>query len=678
MTPDPHAGPAPQDWGSTVSTVWDEMILAFADPKSAGDVKGKINRLAVADVGATATQWIAKHYCGYYTTAERKDLDVDIWYEWSFTFGRSMTFVVGLKYNWNDYGNDKGALADFTGTSNTIVRSLQPVGNNVINATSLNAAADTLDAMGKWLTTWEQQFVTWSGDVGEGDSDLQGEAAGLMKATLVSAARAVAETGKYLDGGQVAKTLRDTGTTLTKEFKNLLGVWDGWWGDPRAMPMWHLFSKFPAPASTPVTIEGTDTLDSISAKFRDLFKATGSPADESFWFNFERAAKISWWDDVKTRLDQPAHVPVVNIANSYVAAARHLHTVDPDFAFRFTQDDANKFLTAGTGGPGPGPGAGPPPPGSGGSGGEKGGEKGGGAGGGDLGLGGGGGQHQTVKPPPVPKSLSSGPKGGTSSKTKDLLGGGSQGGNNGQNTGGSFGQAVLGPDGKPLRDEKGMPILIPPGAVIDPRTGAVTGANGKPVLGKGKKPLILPKGSRIQPPAAISTGAGARDPNAELRRIRESLNTDSRLIRSANKSGEELWGPPRRATVSTASSGELGVAKTGGAGLRRMLDSNGNPVNQSVMSSGMSSRVRAALGESAAEAALADRAKQVAAAESRALGRGASGSGMPYMPPMGGMGGGGGGAPGGAGAGRTPNVWLSEEEEVWGTEPDSAPGVIGR
>lgn len=46
------------------------------------------------------------------------------------------------------------------------------------------------------------------------------------------------------------------------------------------------------------------------------------------------------------------------------------------------------------------------------------------------------------------------------------------------------------------------------------------------------------------------------------------------------------------------------------------------------------------------------------------------------MPPMG-MG----GAPGGAGGNgndRQRNVWLSEDEEVWGTEPEAGTGVIGR
>jgi hypothetical protein len=49
--------------------------------------------------------------------------------------------------------------------------------------------------------------------------------------------------------------------------------------------------------------------------------------------------------------------------------------------------------------------------------------------------------------------------------------------------------------------------------------------------------------------------------------------------------------------------------------------------------------------------------------------------GMPFMPPMGGMGGGGGG---GQEKSRERKTWLTEDEDVWGTDPDCAPAVIGR
>jgi hypothetical protein len=57
-----------------------------------------------------------------------------------------------------------------------------------------------------------------------------------------------------------------------------------------------------------------------------------------------------------------------------------------------------------------------------------------------------------------------------------------------------------------------------------------------------------------------------------------------------------------------------------------------------------------------------------------AAGAGANGAGgyPPYMPPMNGMGG------NQQEKERERSTWLDEEEEVWGTDPDLAPSVIGR
>ncbi|MGC4747990.1 hypothetical protein ACLQ28_20385 [Micromonospora sp. DT201] len=54
---------------------------------------------------------------------------------------------------------------------------------------------------------------------------------------------------------------------------------------------------------------------------------------------------------------------------------------------------------------------------------------------------------------------------------------------------------------------------------------------------------------------------------------------------------------------------------------------------------------------------------------------GAAGGFPPMMPPMGGMGGAGGGQ---QEKERERTTWLAEEEEVWGTDPNVMPGVIGR
>ncbi|MFJ8582305.1 pentapeptide repeat-containing protein [Micromonospora sp. NPDC093277] len=74
-------------------------------------------------------------------------------------------------------------------------------------------------------------------------------------------------------------------------------------------------------------------------------------------------------------------------------------------------------------------------------------------------------------------------------------------------------------------------------------------------------------------------------------------------------------------------------------------------------------------GLTAAGGALAGAGNQATAAGANPMG------GMPFMPPMGG---GMGGQQGGQEKERERTTWLAEEEEVWGTDPDCVPAVLGR
>ncbi|WP_224278877.1 hypothetical protein, partial [Streptomyces sp. LS1784] len=70
-----------------------------------------------------------------------------------------------------------------------------------------------------------------------------------------------------------------------------------------------------------------------------------------------------------------------------------------------------------------------------------------------------------------------------------------------------------------------------------------------------------------------------------------------------------------------------------------------------------------------------------AAEEAQLSGRGiptTGGMGGPMMPPMGAGAGAGAGAPGQGEKERQRTTWLSEDEEVWGTDSGAVTGVIGR
>ncbi|WPW31897.1 hypothetical protein P6B95_33905 [Streptomyces atratus] len=362
-----------------------------------------------------------------------------------------------------------------------------------------------------------------------------------------------------------------------------------------------------------------------------------------------------------------------------------------------------------------------------GAGGEGGGT--GGRGGGDLDLG---------SPPPVtgpsgstsgtnlPKNNNlglgpnpvTGPSGGTSGTNNPLGGGGSLTVPAGSRIDPKTG-AVTDSKGKPVLGANGKPLIVPPGStigpggkIISPTTGGpkpptlpggstsgdltrgfgvdaegnvivpkgtkvdaqgnLIGADGKSLTNMYGGKLTVPPGSRINADGTISDPQG--------KHITESSN--NLKIRNP-KTLDELLNGQRRPYTSSGSSGDLfGGSKGASENLRRMVDSNGNAIREpSSVVSGLSNRARAAMGLPA-NPAVPPTQGNVSTQSLGALGRGGAGggtgTGTPFMPPMG-MGGGG-GAPGGGGNGgdRQRNVWLSEDEEVWGTEPDAGTGVIGR
>jgi hypothetical protein len=113
------------------------------------------------------------------------------------------------------------------------------------------------------------------------------------------------------------------------------------------------------------------------------------------------------------------------------------------------------------------------------------------------------------------------------------------------------------------------------------------------------------------------------------------------------------------AGVSTA-----GLSMAGGSGVSGGLGS-GAPG-----ASGLGTNAGSALGS-------ADKSLVGTAGSGGAAGT-STAAGTPMPMPMGGGGMGGGGGGGGNEKSRERNTWLTEDEDVWGTDPDCAPAVIGR
>ncbi|MCX4678610.1 hypothetical protein OG413_25435 [Streptomyces sp. NBC_01433] len=711
---------------------WEEILAMFHD----GTTKLPDRNLVA---GAGAKKWITREKNGQWfdgTPADKaKDWGLDGYHAFHFPKRKGEKWLMfGFGYNWTDFGNDGGALAEFTGAPGPIFGSVVSGTNKDANAAMSRKASEILNNMAVWTDGWSSKFNEWAEKVGNGSEELQGESAELFEAVLLAVKRSLQETQSFYLGGAITENL----VAVSEQLWTTIGVlrknsWD--WFDKLetvgtgieaheagsiAMAFTHLNSQF---------LKAMSTQNPLS----DHDPTVSGPN----WGAIEAAAKTSWLDGVKTELDDRSAQTMVDLATAYDRASGKLSdansVVKPTFTISLTDEEQKNFYgdTGDTsGGAGGGDdndiltklkemfGAGGD--GAGGDGGGTGGGAGGGDGG-DLGLGG---------PPPV-----TGPSGSTSGtnlpKTSNL---------------GLGPPPVTGPSGGTSGTGGGGSLTVPAGSRIDPKTGAVTDSKGKAVLGADGKPLIVPPGSTIGPggkiispstvgpkPPTLPSGSTSGDltrgfgvdaegnvivpkgtkvdaqgnligadgkpltntyggklsvpPGSRInadgtisdpqgKHITESSNN----LKTRNpKTLDELLNGQRRPNTS---SGDLfGGSKAASENLRKLFENNGNANREPTsVVSGISNRARTAMGLPAIPAVPPVQGN-VPTQSLGTLGRGgaggATGSGMPFMPPMG-MGGG--GAPGGGGSGgdRQRNVWLSEDEEVWGTEPGTGTGVIGR
>jgi hypothetical protein len=268
---------------------------------------------------------------------------------------------------------------------------------------------------------------------------------------------------------------------------------------------------------------------------------------------------------------------------------------------------------------------------------------------------------------------------------------------------------VLGPNGNPVLGSDGKPLTVPPGSSVVPGTGSssanpllsalpsnspfqvpagssigpngtVLGPNGNPVLG-ANGPVTLPAGSSISPSGAVIGPNGQPLPSSFL----------------VSPGGAPPMPALPQPSVPTVSSGplapSLGALTTGTGALNPGVSTTGpvglNPVNG--VTGGVLSTSSGVTGTAVGSGSQLPPSPVVpggttgispgaVAASSPVAGPASTatpgGPGMPFMPPMGGMGGMGGGAqPEGQGQ---RNTWLVEDDEVWGTDSEALPGVIGR
>ncbi|MFD8713502.1 hypothetical protein ACFV07_23970 [Streptomyces anulatus] len=718
---------------------WEDILAMFHD-----GVTKLPDRNAVAGPGSKP--WVVRTMTGVWHYDKgvdfAKEQGLDAFYEFWFPDKKNQALIFGFGYNWGEFGNDSGALAEFTGASDPILTSVITGKNKDANPQLSSDASTMLNNMDDWTDGWVTQFNSWAENVGSGADQLQGESAELFEATLQAVKRSLQETYSFYMNGELQKQLGAVSTQLTNTIGSLRTNASNWFNKTQpvgtmsggaeveqgsvAMAFTHLYTSF---------------LNEMSKLTPLSNYHTQSPKPD--WTAMEATAKANWIAEVEKELDAKSVATMTALAGAYEAATMVFSDanaiVNPEFTISLTADEQKNFY--GSAGPGGG--------GDGGTGDTNdilnkfqemfgGGAGGSGAGGDGTGTDGSGNDIKVDTPPPVtgPGGSSYGtnlPSGANLPNTENLLP---------QSPGGSGGGTT------------GGPLSLPAGSRIDPKTGAVTDSNGKPVTGPDGKPLVVPPGSTLGPgnsivPPRTTVPKGPTLPSGSSGDLTNGIRVDSNgniivpkgvkvdaqgnLIGAdgkplTNAYGGKLTVPPgsrvnpdgtitdpqgkqitqtsnslktrnpmtlddlvnTQRRPSTSSGDIFGVSKGGSNdlfggskglsdGLRKSFDGNGATGREAIGGAGgLSSRARAAMGLPAVPAAPTQGtlSTQSGSVLGRAGVAGGTGSGMPFMPPMG-MGGAPGGG-GGSGNDRQRNVWLSEDEEVWGTEPEAGTGVIGR
>ncbi|OQR63072.1 hypothetical protein B6E66_15640, partial [Streptomyces maremycinicus] len=171
-----------------------------------------------------------------------------------------------------------------------------------------------------------------------------------------------------------------------------------------------------------------------------------------------------------------------------------------------------------------------------------------------------------------------------------------------------------------------------------------------------------------------STGSGL---NGALDDLLNGTTSTSGPLTSAAQDGDFLYDD---VPYTSSLSGALGGAVPSGDGLTGTSGLNPGALAAASRMGGLNGemtaadRVRAGYADTdAANGAARTTAARAATTTEQAAARTTTSSGMPFMPPGAGQ-----GSQATQSEARTRSTWLSEDEEIWGTDEDAAPAVLGR
>ncbi|MET7685126.1 AAWKG family protein [Streptomyces sp. NPDC005423] len=176
--------------------------------------------------------------------------------------------------------------------------------------------------------------------------------------------------------------------------------------------------------------------------------------------------------------------------------------------------------------------------------------------------------------------------------------------------------------------------------------------------------------------SGTSTGTGL---NGALDNLLNGTASPTDSLTTATQDGDFLYDD---VPYTSSLSGALGGGVSSGAGLTGSSGLNPGALAAASRMGGLNGemtaaeRVRSGYADADAGSGIArTAAARSATTTEQAAARATTSSGMPFMPPGAGAGQGGQAT---QSEGRNRTTWLSEDEEIWGTDEDTAPAVLGR
>ncbi|MBW5483107.1 hypothetical protein [Streptomyces bambusae] len=719
-----------------VSKNWEEALKVFmSDTGSLADRNAVAgagsagwvvrNSLRIVQNASSNQDWSKTfdfHWSGYatLTTDSGENVVPPVFYVVGFNLDWKNVFD-NMSSKWNLWFHDpEKALTPLVAS---------PYKNDVINPVTFDRAANQVKGIIDWFDHWVPAVKGWADSIESDASEWKGSAAGAFRKFLNVINVEMSKVRLDLTAPYDYITL----LTTTKEQlqKSTLGMYNGfdtWRQLPRSNAvnlLREVFNEVMTGAQIqvgwqPYAVGDTYGYDAVLQKIVDR---GGSDVTNAHWIDgVEGEAKQRWLGNL-TSLDEAAktHVSLLDDAYLKLAGALKEGVYQPSITMPGggtgpgpngpTTNPLNDLLNKNPGDKNPLDGKGGP----GGTGGSK-----------DMpNLKPGGGSGGTGDKPPGGIPGNPGPgKTGPGGLPGGLNPGTSPG------TGGAGGNVpLLDKNGKPVLGPDGKPVMVPPGSRIG-KDGKVYDAKGNPVLGPNGKPVVAPPGGKVgtqptdnQPPGGLIPGTNPYDrimlpEGAKILENGTVVDAGGKPLLDANGNPYAL---PKGATVKdgivvdadgkplsrtnqlltnaehaiasrpprlTTQSGGLPFDFASGGSRLPGLDGlssgsgglggdgpklKGNAATVGAMT-GISERAAQNLGSLANSPAAT--AANAAGQQQRADLAAQQHAQPPMMPPMSpGMGAG--GQPG-QGKDRRRTTWLTEDEEVWGTDTGSVSGVIGR